>query len=70
MSKPQGIEKNNVFPACVMRVKYKNAYIFNLKEDSILTKNFFLKGALTELLLFRFAFSLRPKAGMIFLLSD
>lgn len=44
MSKPQGIEKKNVFPTCLMRVKYKNAYIFNLKEDSALTKNFFFKG--------------------------
>lgn len=53
-----------------MRAKYNNAYIFNLKEYYIIIKTLILRDAFTELLSFHFAFSLRPKAGMIFLLGD
>lgn len=53
-----------------MRVKYNNAYIFNLKDHYILTKTLFFKDVFTELLSFHFAFSLCPKAGMIFPLND
>lgn len=39
--KTTGNKKKKCFSACLMRVKYNNAYIFNLQDYYILTKTSF-----------------------------